>query len=320
MFDIKPKYLYQVYRFALSDYDKEKQAKTWNDKKVERVDEQTGEIKGERTVYIAKAENICESMCLDDKEINGKSFSILSNQKTGKIAFMMDSVRSYELEKGFAFLGDNIHKIKTMNCDMAPSYLKFIRENLPQSAIIVDKFHVMKYVYDAVQQVRMEVRKNIFEQLPKGQRRRSDDILLSDLEQLKKSKIPLSRSEDLWNEDQIELMKILFSKHPKLKKAYDLSQEFKVWYSKDNSQKGYLQVNKELNNWLEALEKSEVKQFDSCAKMIKKHENEIMNYFKSPQTNAKAERLNGKIERFLSNNYGTRDLDFTLYRIKGYFA
>ena len=54
--------------------------------------------------------------------------------------------------------------------------------------------------------------------------------------------------------------------------------------------------------------------------MIQKHEEEIMNYFKNPQTNAKAERLNGKIERFLSNNYGTRDLDFTLYRINGYFA
>ena len=63
MFDIKPnKCLYQVYRFALSDYEKEKQAKTWNDKKVERIDEQTGEIKGERTVYIAKDENISESM------------------------------------------------------------------------------------------------------------------------------------------------------------------------------------------------------------------------------------------------------------------
>ena len=68
----------------------------------------------------------------------------------------------------------------------------------------------MKYVYDAVQQVRMEIRKNIFEQMPKGQRRRADDVLLSDLEQLKKSKIPLSRSKDLWNEDQVKLMKNLF--------------------------------------------------------------------------------------------------------------
>jgi transposase len=320
MFDIKPKYLYQVYRFGLSDYEKEKEEKTWNDKKVERVDDQTGEIKGERTVYIAKAENVAESMCLDDKEINGKSFSILSNQKTGKIAFMIDSVRSYELEKGFSFLGESTQKIKTMNCDMAPSYLKFIRENIPQSTIVVDKFHVMKYVYDAVQQVRMEVRRSIFEQMPKGQRRKQDEGLLSDLEQLKKSKVPLSRSKDLWSEEQDELMQNLFLKYPKLEQAYKLVQEFKVWYSKDNSKKGYLRINKELNQWLEKLEKSTIKQFESCSKMIQKHEEEIMNYFKNPQTNAKAERLNGKIERFLSNNYGTRDLDFTLYRIKGYFA
>jgi hypothetical protein len=76
-------------------------------------------------------------MCLDDKEINGKSFSILPNQQTGKIAFMMDSVRSFELEKGIAFLGESIQKINTMKCDMAPGYLKFIRENLPQSTIVL---------------------------------------------------------------------------------------------------------------------------------------------------------------------------------------
>ena len=320
MFEIKPKYLYQLYRFGLSVYDKEKALGTWNDKKVNRVDESTGEILGNRTVYIAKKENIGESMCLDDKEINGKSFSILSNQKTGKIAFMTDTVRCAELQQGLAFLGDKVQEIKTMNCDMAPGYLKLIREALPTAMIIVDKFHVMKYVYDAVQQVRMEIRRCIFEKMPKGQRRKSDEGLLSELELLKKSKVPLSRSQDLWSAEQMELMENLFTNHPKLKQAYDLSQEFKVWYSKENSAKGYLKINQELNIWIEKLETSNIKQFDQCSKMIQKHENEIMNYFKNPQTNAKAERLNGKIERFLSNNYGTRDLDFTLYRIKGYFA
>ena len=72
--------------------------------------------------------------------------------------------------------------------------------------------------------------------------------------------------------------------------------------------------------WLESLEKSNIKQFMSCSKMIQKHEDIIINYFKNPQTNANAERLNGKIQRFLSNSYGSRDIDFTLYRIKGYFA
>jgi transposase len=318
MFDIKPKYLYQLYRFGLSNYETEKKAGTWGEKKVEQIDEDTGEIKGERTVFIAKPENVGENMCLDDKEINGKSFSILSDEKTGKIAFMIDSVRFYELKKGIEFLGESIQKIRTLSCDMAPGYLKFSKEILPQAQTIVDKFHVMKYVYDAVQQVRLEIRKEVFLQMPKGQRKQKDELLLSELEQLKKSKVPLSRSNDMWSLEQKILMNKLFESYPKLKEAYDLAQDFKKWYNKENINKGYLQINKELNEWLEKLEK--IKQFEPALKMIQKHENEILNYFKNPITNAKAERLNGKIERFLSNNYGTRDLDFTLYRIKGYFA
>ena len=54
--------------------------------------------------------------------------------------------------------------------------------------------------------------------------------------------------------------------------------------------------------------------------MIRKHENEIVNFFICAQTNAKAERLNGKINRFIANNYGVRDKDFVLFRINGYFS
>lgn len=318
MFDLLPKYLYQVYRFGLSGYEEAKQTGTWGNMKVERVDETTGEVKGERTVFIANPDNVGASMCLDDKEISGRSFSILSNQKTGKIAFMMDSVRFFELKKGFEFLGESIKKIKTLNCDMAPSYLKFCREVLPQAKIVIDKFHVMKYVYEAVQQVRLEIRKELFSQMAKGQKTRKDEALLTDLEQLKKSKVPLSRSKDMWSEDQKIIMNNLFVSYPKLKEAYNLAQNFKFWYDKKNATKGYLQINKELHIWLEKLEG--IKQFEQVIKMIQKHENEILNYFKNPQTNARAERLNGKIERFISNSYGARDLDFMIFRIKGYFA
>ena len=55
--------------------------------------------------------------------------------------------------------------------------------------------------------------------------------------------------------------------------------------------------------------------------MLRKHEYEVLNYFSTnAQTNAKAERLNGKINRFIAANYGIKDKDFVLWRIKGYFA
>jgi hypothetical protein len=45
-----------------------------------------------------------------------------------------------------------------------------------------------------------------------------------------------------------------------------------------------------------------------------------LNYFQRKQTNAKAENMNGKIQRFITNNFGVRDKDFTLYRIANYFS
>lgn len=54
--------------------------------------------------------------------------------------------------------------------------------------------------------------------------------------------------------------------------------------------------------------------------MIEKHHDDIINYFKEGQTNAKAENMNSKIQRFLANNFGIKDRDFFLYRVQGYFS
>ncbi|MDR2763651.1 MAG: transposase [Tannerella sp.] len=55
-------------------------------------------------------------------------------------------------------------------------------------------------------------------------------------------------------------------------------------------------------------------------KMLRKHEVQIINYFRLGTTNAKAERLNGKMQRFITQNYGLKDKDFFLYRTAGYFS
>lgn len=320
MFGLKPKTLYNQYRNGLSDYRTDIDQGKWNNKKVENINLETGEILNPKTVYIAKEENVGCNMCLDDKEINHKSYSIMSNQDTGKIAFVMDSVKTNELQKGITFLGESIKRIKNISCDMAPSYLNFCKTILPKALIIIDKFHVMKYTYDAVQSVRLDLRKEIFEQMPKGKRQKKDEGLLSELELLKKARIPLSRSTSLWNEHQIEIMTALFDTYPKLEQAYQLAQDFKKWYDKSNKTKSKLKIEKELFLWYDKVEKSQIKAFEPCVKMIEKHQENIINYFHETQTNAKAERLNGKIERFLSNNYGVRDLDFSMYRINGYFS
>jgi transposase len=58
-----------------------------------------------------------------------------------------------------------------------------------------------------------------------------------------------------------------------------------------------------LNNWYNAVKISEIEEFKQVVKMLRKHEYEVLNYFSTnAQTKAKAERLNGKINRFVAAN------------------
>lgn len=40
--------------------------------------------------------------------------------------------------------------------------------------------------------------------------------------------------------------------------------------------------------------------------MIEKHHDDILHYLREGQTNAKAENMIGKIQRFLANNFGIK--------------
>ncbi|MDR1593272.1 MAG: transposase [Prevotellaceae bacterium] len=68
------------------------------------------------------------------------------------------------------------------------------------------------------------------------------------------------------------------------------------------------------------LQAASIEEFMSLIKMLRKHEQQIINYFRHGATNAKVECLNRKIQRFITNNYGLRDKDFFLFRVAGYFS
>jgi transposase len=322
MFDIKPKTLYHWYRNHLSNYKPDIEQGKWQKDTIPRkVDEQTGEILSESPVYIAKPENMGAAMVLDDKQIGKDVFSIMTNRETGKIALLVETLKVNELQMATEFLGDSIEKVRSISCDMSPSYLSFIQSTFAKSQIVIDKFHVIRYVIDALQNVRLEIKNQLLESLPRSKRKTAtDQKVLSELELLKRSKYLLTQSQDKWTDYQTEIAEQVFEKFPKLKTAYQISEDFKRWYSSKRANKSRIVIEQDLYQWYENIRISEIKQFNSVVKMIERHEENIINYFSSFQTNAKAENLNGKIQRFISNNYGIKDKDFNLYRLSLYFS
>ena len=65
---------------------------------------------------------------------------------------------------------------------------------------------------------------------------------------------------------------------------------------------------------------SGIEEIKNIAFMIKKNITQILNYFIAKETNAKAEALNQNLQRFINVNYGARNSDFFLFRVKVHFS
>ena len=272
-------------------------------------------------MYVFKPENIGSKMSIDDKAIGHEGFSILSNGETGKIAMMIESCKSVEVSQAISLFGTELNKVESISCDMSACYINVCSEELPRAKIVIDKFHVMQYVYDAVLDVRTRIKKELSGQLSKGKEKTEQDKeILRKLDVLKHCRYRLTQSPEKWSEAGIEVMYQVFENHNELSIAYNLTQKFKKWYNISNHIKPKTKIIQELHEWYLEAKQSEFDEFKSVVKMIRKHENEIINFFECKQTNAKAERLNGKINRFISNNYGIKDKDFAMYRIANYFS
>ncbi len=319
MFDIKPQTLQYWYKNFLSDYLPDIENLKWHPQKITvSVDTETGEIK-EKPIYVLKKENLGEKMSIDDKAIGHGDFTILSNNDTSKIALMIESTNSKEVEMAMELFGDALKKVKTISMDMSPTYALVCNNLIPQATQVIDKFHVMKYVYAAVSEVRIRIKKELTDTLTIGKKiTQEDKQILSELELIRRIQYAVTQSPEKWSEQMEKNVNQVFEKYNDLKMAYQISQDFKHWYNYQNHIKSLHLITQNLYAW---YEKAKIlKEFKSVIKMIRKHEDEIINYFRNALTNAKAERLNGKIKRFVSNNYGIKNKDFSLYRMAGYFS
>jgi transposase len=291
--------------------------------KIERVDMDTGEVKETSLIHVFKPENIGDKMCIDDKCIGHNGYTIFSNQKTNKIALMLESTKFDDIEQAFKkFNSENLHKVKSICSDMDAVYLKVGEEILPHATKVVDKYHVIKYVYDALLDVLSDEKKQLKEQLSDGKEKTENDyIILDKLAVLKRCRHMLLQSIEKWSDRTKEIMKNTFEISEVLETAYFLVQSFKKWYGyDDNASVDIILKDGNLQQWYKKVKTAGLKQFNQVVKMIKKHEKNILNYFKQKHTNANAEQLNNKIQRFISNNFGIKNKNFFMFRLANYFS
>ena len=172
-------------------------------------------------------------------------------------------------------------------CDMWQPYIDVIKARAPQAVLVFDKFHIVRHLMEAVDQVR---RDEVREKGPahKALMYKTRFIWLK----------------NPWNltESQARRLGALERLNLKINRAYLLKELFRsFWeYRRAGWAKRYL------TRWFWWATHSRLAPMRDFAWLVRRHEDDILNYFQMPIDNGTVEGLNNKAKLVIHKAYGFR--------------
>jgi len=277
-------------------------------------------------VPVLKPDNFGAEMSIDEKMLDEDFFTVMTNRDTGKIALLAQTIRADELIKLIEKIPQVQNIPKNITCDLSPTYEKFCNAVFPQAIQIADKFHVIRSALEALQAVRIRFKQNYLASLPKDKKERKEAEEKSRLingetpcEMLSRSRYLLFKYPEEWTIKQQKRANILFENYPEIKKSYYNILSFRNLLDKKNINRLH-DMSKRWNEWFFQVDDDNISEITSFAASVESNEEKIKNYLLTGKTNAAAENMNSRLQRFITANYGTRDIDFFLFRIAKYFS
>lgn len=283
--------------------------------------------------WLLYPENIGEYLSIDETAYTkGELYTVLTNKsakgKKGSVVAMIEGVQSdvvIEILKKIP--KEKRESVKEVTLDMAGSMGKIVSKSFRKANKVIDRFHVQKLAYDAVQELRIRHRWIAIDnenQIIKKNKENKTTIEIpaykngdSPKQLLARSRYLLFKSESKWTEKQKLRSEILFENYPDLEKAYLLAQ--KLGWIYENS-KDKTTARTRLAKWIETVRQSEFKSFNTISNTINSHYPNILNYFDNNSTNAAAESFNSKIKAFRAQFRGVVDISFFLFRLQSLYA
>ena len=165
-------------------------------------------------------------------------------------------------------------QIKQVCSDMSPAFIGGVKKYLPEASITFDRFHVMKIINEAVDNVRK------WERSGNPQLRKMRYVLLKNRKDL--SLKDLERIEDLE----------LSSMHLNTMKAYQMRETFQMCYQAGSSEAFEVLIRK----WCDWVKSSDIFNMVKAAKTIEKHFDGIVRWYQTRITNGILEGFNSLIQ------------------------
>ncbi|WP_317163972.1 ISAon1 family transposase [Acidiluteibacter ferrifornacis] len=314
MYGVNGKKLQRQYRDYLSDFKKWDQLTHARD-------------------WLIFPQNIGKRLSIDEVALSqGELYTIITNKKAkgraGSIVAIVKGTTSSEvIQRVNKIATSKRRKVEEITLDMAGSMKQIVKVCFPLAKQVTDRFHVQKLASEAVQEVRIKYRwksidkenRAIAEAKTLGKTYKEEMLSNSDTvrQLLARSRYLLFKSPDKWTVKQKERSKILFDLYPKIKTAYQLSNQLRIIYN-SSIEKGVAMT--KLAQWYNEVENSNFKSFKSIMNTISLNYKTILNYFDDRSTNAAAESFNAKIKAFRSRFRGVKNVEFFLFRLTNIYA
>lgn len=272
--------------------------------------------------------NVGKHLSIDEVAMtNGELWSVVTNKakhgKKGALVAMIKGTKTADIAKVLARIPEvQRYTVTEVTMDMAENMEAAVRRSFPRAKIVTDRFHVQQLVSEAVQEMRIELRRGAIKEeneAIKQARAKGKQYVPFTYENGDTKKQLLARSRYLlfkpqgdWGDQHRERAAILFKAYPTLQTAYHLAMMFRACYEQSTT---IAEAREKLHAWYRKIEEKKLDAFLVPMESIRLHETTILNYFLNRSTNASAESFNAKLKNFRTIVRGVSDKTFHLFRV-----
>ena len=217
-----------------------------------------------------------------------------------KVIWNDDGLGREVLDGFYKALGpENSKKIKAVASDGARGYIASTKEHAAQALIVLDHFHVKKYLNDAVDTVRKQELRNA---------REHNDTEVSTMLHCNKRFILMQNKTTDRKRDMLARLSQL---NQRVYHAMLLKEQFIAIYATWDRKTAWAN----LKTWIVAALQCGLPSFEELGRKFFRKRHYVLNYFICKITTAVSEGINNKIKRLKRMAYGYRDVKYFLLKI-----
>ena len=221
--------------------------------------------------------------CIVTDPLNRRVFDILPDRT---VATIQEYLRSFP----------NRDEVKYVVMDMNRGFRDVAITFFPNAKIIIDRFHVVRFCTEAME----NVRRNVQKLLPADQRR-----------YFKRSRRLLLKHRDGLSDEDKAALDVMLHFSDKLAQGYALKEAFYHFMAAPDR----TEADRRLDFWLDACDRLRFPEFKDCRRMLRNWRNYILNAFDVRLSNGFTEGCNNAIKTLKRTSFGYQNFSHFRKRI-----